>query len=117
MTNQTHHQQSNLTLSYLTINENIPDIKFSLIIDEQLSCTLYVYRKKVRTLRFTNQKNLENVLLEISQTATCNGNNDSKFINLISGRGGVIKDRQGVFTSLLIINILIFCTNMNIRER
>ncbi len=87
-----------ITLSHFYMNDNIPAIKFSMIIEEDLHSSLYIYGKLTHThyIKLTSKDHLLNVLDDLSHRATCNGNNDSKFIRLISARGGVINNRKGM---------------------
>ena len=94
---------THLTLSHVVIQNSNPKIKYSLVIQHNLTCSLTIYGKTTQPNYATIKK--KDDLLAIlkvleNKTTVCIGNDDEKFMDLTMKKGGKLYNRAGKKNSL-----------------
>ncbi len=86
-----------LTLSYLTILNSIPIIKYALLINKDLTTSPLVFGNisTIHANTIQSTEHLVSILNELADTTVCTGNYDNVFINIISEKGGVLRSKTG----------------------
>ncbi len=89
----THH----LTLSYLIIHNSNPIIKYSLAIQQNLTCSLSVFGVITQTNYGTikSKEDLLGILKDLESKVICIGNSDKNFMDLVTKKGGKLYNRAG----------------------
>lgn len=89
--------RSVIVLSHLTMLNSSPQIKFTVTINTNLTCSLGILGKTTLPNYATiySLDHFSSVLKDLSEREVCSGNSDSTFVNLISQKGGVLMDKKG----------------------
>ena len=88
---------THLTLSHVVVQKSNPIIKYSLVIQHNLTCSLTICGKTTQPNYATIKKkdNLLAILKVLENKIACIGNDDEKFMDLAMKKGGKLYNRGG----------------------
>ena len=88
---------THLTLSHVVIQKSNPIMKYSLVIQHNLTCSLTICGKTTQPNYATIKKkdDLLAILKVLENKTVCIGNDDEKFMDLAMKKGGKLYNRAG----------------------